>query len=198
MLFRSRLTSRIHAALGRAGVDLAGARVLDVGCGTGRGMAWLLDRGVRPGRLLGVDLIVPRLLEARARVPSAALAIADGARLPLRDGGFDVAVALTTLSSMPSEPMRRHAAAEMLRVIRPGGVVLCYEFAWHNPFNPYTVALGPRRLRELFAGAQVSLHRVTLHPLLVRMLLPLGPRVLDALEAVRPLRSHCLALVTKA
>jgi len=193
----SRLTVRIQAALDGAGLDLASARVLDVGCGGGGLMAWLLERGVQPARLLGVDLVVPRLHQARRHAPAAGLALADGARLPLRDGRLDVVLALTSLSSMPSLAMRRDAAAQMLRVLRPGGVALCYEFVHKNPLNKYTVTLRPRQLAALFEGARVEIHRMSLHPWLVRALWPFGPRVLDAVEGIGALRSHLLAVVKK-
>lgn len=192
----SRLREELRDAFARAGIELGGARILDLGCGTGRVMAWLIEE--RAGDVLGVDVVVPRVREARRRAPVARLAIADGARLPLRDGVFDAALALTTLSSMPSEKMRRAAVAELLRVLRPGGAVICYEFSHGNPLNPHTVGLGARRLRALFAGANLSLRRVTLHPVLLRTLRSLGPRWLAALERFRFLRSHCLAVVTKA
>ena len=51
-----------HAAMDALG-DLTGARVLDVGCGTGGTVAQLLDRGA--AEVLGVDLSEPMLAAAR-------------------------------------------------------------------------------------------------------------------------------------
>lgn len=195
----SRLTaelgSQIDGALRRAGADPARARILDLGCGTGRTLRWLVDRG-HP-RLLGADVVAPRLTEARRLVPEAPRAMADGARLPCRDGAFDLALALTTFSSMPSEAMRQGAAAELLRVVRPGGVVICYEFSHKNVFNPNTVTVGEAALRALFSGADVTCRKVTLHPMVLRALFCLGPRALAALERIDALRSHVVVVVNR-
>ena len=195
----SRLTaelgSQIDVALRRAGADPARARILDLGCGTGRTLRWLVDRG--HARLLGADVVAPRLTDARRLVSEAPLAMADGARLPCRDGAFDLALALTTFSSMPSEAMRRGAAAELLRVVRPGGAVICYEFSHKNAFNPHTVTVGAATLQALFSGAEVTCRRVTLHPMVMRALFCLGPRALAALERIDALRSHVLVVVSR-
>jgi len=195
--FTAEFAPQIDLALRRAAVDLGRARILDLGCGSGRVLRWLMGRGIPSARLLGADLIMPRLAQARRLAPAIGLAMADGVCLPCRDGAFDVALALTTLSSMPSEPMRRGAAAELLRVVRPGGAVICYEFSHKNPLNRYTVAVGAAALRALFPGAEVACRRVTLHPMVLRALFGLGPRVLAALERIDALRSHVLAVITR-
>ena len=100
-------------ALGLSG----GEQVLDVACGTGN--AALLAR--RAGAIVtGLDAS-PRLLEvARERVPRAEFVHGDAARLPFEDGRFDAAVSVFGLIfARPGEA----AAAEIARVVRPGGRV---------------------------------------------------------------------------
>jgi ubiquinone/menaquinone biosynthesis C-methylase UbiE len=123
--------------------------------------------------------------------------LADGARLPCKDGAFDLALALTAFSSMPGATMRRAAATELLRVVRRDGAVICYEFARKNPVNRRTVALDERALQELFPGAIVRCRRVTLHPAVRRLLAPFGDGVLGALGRVGALRSHVLAVISR-
>ena len=103
-----------------------GARVLEVGCGTGvivRDLAGMV--GPR-GRVVGVDrsrsLIqgarhLCRDHPARSRMM---FRVADGARLPFRADRFDVALAVTVLLHV-ADPMA--VVKEMARVVRPGGVV---------------------------------------------------------------------------
>jgi SAM-dependent methyltransferase len=70
----------------------SGARVLDVGCGTGNieaALAKIVDL-----RVVGVDLSLGMLGEARSKVPQADWIQADCANLPLKDKAFDCALML--------------------------------------------------------------------------------------------------------
>jgi ubiquinone/menaquinone biosynthesis C-methylase UbiE len=107
-------------------VDLAGAReVLDVGCGTGALLDAIARRPITEGqprrRLTGVDLSPQMLAVARDKLgESAALAVADAARLPFRSGRFDLAFSSSALHHL-RDPLL--ALREIRRVLRPGGRV---------------------------------------------------------------------------
>jgi ubiquinone/menaquinone biosynthesis C-methylase UbiE len=115
----------------------AGARVLDVGCGTG-----VLTR--RLARLSTVETVIgvdpaPALLE-RARelandVPNISFQEADGRSLPFDDEAFDVVVFDSTLSHVP-EPGR--ALAEAHRILCPSGWLAIFD----GDYATTTVALG--------------------------------------------------------
>lgn len=103
-----------------AAVDVApGERVLDVGGGTGN---TALAAARRDGDVLCTDL-APELLayaERRAAMECLPLRtqVADAQALPFDDGAFDVV--LSTFGVMFA-PDQARAAAELLRVLRPGG-----------------------------------------------------------------------------
>jgi len=101
----------------------ARTRCVDVGCGTGALGAALLAAGV--GEMLGLDRSLGYLGAARARAhnPRALFAVADAQTLPARDGRFDAALSGLVLNFVP-HPER--TIAEMVRVVRPGGVVGVY------------------------------------------------------------------------
>jgi ubiquinone/menaquinone biosynthesis C-methylase UbiE len=105
--------------------------VLDVGCGTGT-----TDRVLMPrvGSLHGVDISEEMLAKARRNVPTADYTWYDGEKLPFTDGVFDAAVAICVLHHVPTSN-RFKLVSEMVRVVRPGGVVAIFE---HNPMNPLT------------------------------------------------------------
>jgi SAM-dependent methyltransferase len=76
-----------HAVMDALG-DLSGARVLDVGCGTGAAAAQLVERGATD--VLGVDLSVPMIDAARASAGAhTRFEIGDASELE-RPGAFDV------------------------------------------------------------------------------------------------------------
>src|SRR5688500_10973368 len=101
------------------------ARILDVGCGTGRSLAYFAQQF--PAAILaGVDPTTELLDEARKKVPAARLHVAVGQRLPFADGSFDLVVATGILHHVadPAACIR-----EMFRV--SGAAVLISD---HNIF----------------------------------------------------------------
>lgn len=102
----------------RAVADLAppvGGVVLDVACGTGRALP-LLRSAVGPsGVVVGVDLTVEMLVEAR-RLGRSGLVLGDARALPLAAGAVDAVFAAGLLPHVPVGVL-----AELLRVCRVGG-----------------------------------------------------------------------------
>jgi ubiquinone/menaquinone biosynthesis C-methylase UbiE len=111
------------------------ARVLDVGCGTGRLAARLRAMpgvqslaGTASVRLVvGVDFSAGMLAQARTRLApddgsaTAVLVRGDATRLPLADAAFDAAVSTEAFHWFPDQDA---ALAEIRRVLRPGGRLL--------------------------------------------------------------------------
>ena len=97
--------------------DVAGRRVLDVGCGSGPISAMLRDRGAT---VAGFDSSAKMVELARKRLgPDADLRVADlGGPLPYPDGAFDDVIAALVLHYLEdwTGPL-----AELRRVLRPGG-----------------------------------------------------------------------------
>ena len=92
--------------------DLRGRRVLDVGCGTGRLLAALVERFAC--KAWGVDVSPEMLDVARARLPrGVALREAAGERLPFRDGWFE----RVTMTLVAHHLDRPRAFAEARRVL---------------------------------------------------------------------------------
>ncbi len=95
-------------------------RVLDVACGSGNGAIAAARRTW--GNTVGVDF-VPALLErGRERAAAERLEVefveADAQDLPFEDGSFDVAMSIFGAMFAPDQ---ERTAAELLRVVRPGG-----------------------------------------------------------------------------
>jgi ubiquinone/menaquinone biosynthesis C-methylase UbiE len=115
----------------------AGARVLDVGCGTGV-MTRRLARWPNVDTVVGVD-VAPSLLD-RARalcaaLPNVTFEEGDATALPFADGTFDVVALDSTLSHVANA---ERAVAEAARVLRPNGVLAVFD----GNYSTTTVALG--------------------------------------------------------
>jgi ubiquinone/menaquinone biosynthesis C-methylase UbiE len=165
------------------------ARLLDVGCGDGTLIGAVLRRWLDVDAT-GVDLLADRIDEARRSVPDATFIVASADVLPLDPATFDVVTAITLFSSIPSADMERSAAAEIGRVLRPGGWLVWYDLRYDNPSNPEVHGLSARRLGELFPGWDQHLRSITLAPPVARRLGLLTSTAYPILHAIPPLRSH--------
>jgi SAM-dependent methyltransferase len=92
--------------------------VLDLGCGPGRDMRFLIDLGCQ---VVGLDLSTAMLSQARQRLPGAPLIQADLRYVPLATGTLDGAWACASLLHLPHAQLPA-ALAEVARLLRPGGV----------------------------------------------------------------------------
>jgi len=93
--------------------DLAGRRVLDIGCGTGRFLAQLAE----VAKAWGVDASPEMLGVARTRAAGAGLKLGSAEELPFKDGWFERAT-MWLVAHLLDRP---RAFAEAARVIVPGG-----------------------------------------------------------------------------
>ena len=119
--------------------DLSGRMVLDVGGGGGWFTEAFRAHGAR------CYLFEPDLTELRCRTAAPAGAvIADGLRLPVRDGAADVAFSSNVLEHV-ADPMR--LIGEMIRATRPGGLIYLAFTNWYSPWGGHEMSpwhyLGP-------------------------------------------------------
>lgn len=180
-------------AVADARVALAGARVLDVGCGSGYFLHRLAEYGA--GECHGVDLLASRVERARELYPGLKWHVGSATDLEFEDGSFDLVTQFTCLSSIVDDEARSSAAREMRRVAGDGWIL---SFDLREPGRPGaatpTVGLDEDSLTELF-GSPRLLRRVGLRFDIAQVT---GRHFLLAqtLALVRPLRMHVLGLWT--
>jgi ubiquinone/menaquinone biosynthesis C-methylase UbiE len=120
-----------------------GARLLDLGAGTGAVASALGDETRRLRAIVGCDLSARMLNQARHGVPRLRVVVADAAQLPFRDSSFDLATANCVLSHVTEH---RRCLAEVVRVLaRPGAFAMA---SWGPSSDPYAAAW-----KELLDGA---------------------------------------------
>jgi demethylmenaquinone methyltransferase/2-methoxy-6-polyprenyl-1,4-benzoquinol methylase len=106
-----------------------GMAAIDIATGTGKLAGSLADRVGPFGRVVGIDVSVGMIERARvagADAPWLEFVVGDAMDLPVESGGFDAA---TIAFGMRNLPDYERGFAEMARVVRPGGRVVCLEIA---------------------------------------------------------------------
>ncbi|MFL5253192.1 MAG: class I SAM-dependent methyltransferase [Rhodopila sp.] len=129
---------------------------IDVGCGSGAFSEAIVQR-CAAAEVQSIDPSEAQIAFARSRTPTATFQVGDAMALPFTDNRFDVAVMALVIFFVP-DPAK--GLAEMVRVVRPGGVVAAY--AWDLagggfPFQPVQDALlaaGVESLRPPSAGVE--------------------------------------------
>lgn len=110
-----------------AAAERVGGRILEVGVGTGLSLpdyGWM-------NRIVGIDLSVPMLRKARARVKEHhltnvdGLAVMDAEHLAFQDAVFDVVVAQYVITTVPNPEA---TLDEFARVLKPGGEIILVNY----------------------------------------------------------------------
>jgi ubiquinone/menaquinone biosynthesis C-methylase UbiE len=128
-----------------------GDLVLDLGCGT-----CLLEEqiGRTGGAAVGLDLSNPmiRMGQAKRLRCVRLLVLGDAVALPFKDSSFDKVVSCY----VPKYARMEGFAQEVVRVVRPGGTIVMYDFATpggiFSPFLAFYI-FGVIRLTGVFLGA---------------------------------------------
>jgi len=107
------------------GQDQRQLRHLDVACGNGRFLSQVLEAFPKLP-VTGLDLSPPYVEEARRRLaswPQAELAVGLAESQPFPDAAFDSVSCVYLFHELPPK-VRRQAAREIARVLKPGGVLV--------------------------------------------------------------------------
>jgi SAM-dependent methyltransferase len=179
-------------------VSLNGKSILEIGCGTGHWLREFVKWGAHPHDVLGMDLLADRVGHARTLCAQGVqLFCGSAAALPLPAASFDLVAQFTVFTSILEHNLRRRVALEMLRVVKPTGLILWYDFLFNNPKNVNVRGIAGREIRRLFPGCSVALRRVTLAPPLTRRLASRSWLACSLLESIPLLRTHFLGIIKK-
>jgi len=176
---------------------LNGSRVLDVGCGDGTWLLEFVQWGANPSTLCGIDLLPERQSRAKVRIPQADIRPGSASELPWPNEFFDLVTQFTVFTSILDPLLKQAVANEMVRVLRPGGAILWFDFRLNNPWNPHVRGVRAAEIRHLFPGCEVQLSSVLLAPPLARLITNWSWPLTECLHSVPLLRTHYVGLIRK-
>jgi len=149
----------LEHALASARVTLAGARVLDVGCGTGFFTQFYLDHGAH---VTGLDITSASVERLALQFPEARFVLADVSEA-VADGPFDVVNAFDVLYHITDDARWQQAVTHLARAVAPGGVLLVTDmFASQPGLAVHNVMRPLERYRSLIESAGLTV--TGLHP----------------------------------
>lgn len=181
------------ALLSRGWRNLSGLKILDLGCGSGAWLASLLDWGAEARNLHGLDALDFRIQKAKASYPHLQFIQADAAQTNFPSNKFDLITVNTVFSSVLSAEKRQDIAAESLRILKPGGMILIYDFAFRNPSNPNVVSIGKSEIKKIYGEHDLKVESLNLFPPLARLVSSYSLPLAAFLEWTCPfLRTHRL------
>jgi SAM-dependent methyltransferase len=177
--------------------DRSALRLLDVGCGRAATLQRMTSLGFASSRVVGLDLLAGRLVDARGAGVDLPLVAADATAMALASASVDVALTQTVFSSIADAAVARELAAEVARVVRPGGLLVWYDLRRDNPRNPDVHGLDLAAVEALFPGWDASLEPCTLLPPLARRLGGAAPTLYGPLASVPLLRTHLVGVLRR-
>jgi 2-polyprenyl-3-methyl-5-hydroxy-6-metoxy-1,4-benzoquinol methylase len=117
------VTERSVRLLRASTAGILSGRVLDLGCGWGRMSRELVGMGCE---IHGLDVAEWAIEKARETVPSGTFGLFDGKTIPYTDGHFNGVLTWTVLQHVPEHDLG-FLSQEIVRVLAPGGMLICYE-----------------------------------------------------------------------
>jgi ubiquinone/menaquinone biosynthesis C-methylase UbiE len=200
-LFRiHELERRILVLLKRSGFQsLREKKILEIGCGSGYWLREFTKWGGSPNNMIGIDVVPARTQEARRLCPQGmTIDYGNAAELSFPDSTFDLVLQFTVFSSILDVATRQKAASEMIRVVKPDGLIIWYDFFVRKPGNHAVHAITRGEILQLFPRCHIDLHRISLAPPLARMLAPYSWLTCYLLERSRLFNAHYLGAICKS
>lgn len=185
-------------SLKKAGIsNLAGLKILEIGCGDGRRLRNFQRLGATPSNLYGIELLDFYVKDANLLSSNCNIRQGDASDLPYNDEEFDIVYQRTVFTSIFDEEVKKNIASEMLRVLRTNRFVIWYDFHMNNPKNPDVKGIKKREIYKLFPNCDMYLKRITLAPPLARLIAPWSFLLCYSLEKIPWLRTHYLGVIRK-
>lgn len=163
--------------------DLAGKRLLEIGCGRGGFVCWLASQQRRPLGIIGADFALTAIQKGQAFAAQHGLSgiaweVCDILAISHRDASFDTVISCETIEHV-SDP--RKALCEVARVLKPGGRLLLTMPNYLGMLGLYRVYL---RLRgRIYTENGQPINNFVLLPLTLAWVARAGLRV-KAIDAV--------------
>jgi SAM-dependent methyltransferase len=173
--------------------ELGSKSILEIGAGHGGNVSILRDCGFSDEHVFLNELLPERISAIKNNYPEVKLYEGDALECNFEEK-YDCVFQSTVFTSILRDTDRIALAGKMWSLLKPGGIILWYDFIYNNPANAGVRKVGVKEVKSLFAGAvKNEMQMITLAP-------PIGRRVgkFYKLFNLPILRSHLLAAFQKS
>ena len=157
----------------------------------------LIRLGAKEENINGIDIRKNRLNDCKKRFPNSEINYMDARKLNFDENYFDIITVFTFFSSLLNENYQNEVSKELIRVLKPKGLIVFYDLRYNNPFNPNVVGITKSRLNDIFKNKLVDYDLLTLIPPLARSLGTLNYLLYKTLSYIPFLKSHYFAIIQK-
>jgi glycosyltransferase involved in cell wall biosynthesis/SAM-dependent methyltransferase len=176
------------------GHDLSTKRIIEIGAGSGSNLLFYQNLGFKWENIYANELLEERYRALCERLPHSTCILGDALKLEYKNE-FDIVFQSTVFTSILNQEFRKNLAHKMVEMLKPGGIIISYDFTWNNPQNKDVRKLTKKDIRSLFSQCnEIQFKRVTLAP-------PVSRRVgrwYDIVNFLFPfLRTHTIAIIKK-
>lgn len=167
-------------------------RILEIGAGHGGNVPMLLDYGFKMENIHLNELLQERILFIGEKYPDCRLFKGDILEIDFKDK-YDCVFQSTVFTSILDQSKRKEVADKMWSLLKPGGMILWYDFVYNNPNNKDVRKVSVKEVKALFPLASVF------HDVSVTLAPPIGRKVGKWYNLFNwpILRTHVLIALTK-
>ena len=176
------------------GDDLSEKKIIEIGAGSGSNLLHFHRLGFKWENIYANELLDDRYSVLRERLPNSTCIRGDASKLDYANE-FDVVFQSTVFTSILDKNFRKILAEKMFEMLKPGGIIISYDFTYNNPQNKDVMKLTKKDIINLFADHRgISFKKVTLAPPISRRI----GRLYDVANFFFPfLRTHLIAVIKK-
>lgn len=173
-------------------------KLIEIGCGFGQNLLMFQKIGFNAKNLTAIELIESRYGKAKEILSSSVtVLLGDALEYNLPSNYYDIAFQSMVFSSILDDNFRKKLARKLLEIVKPGGIILWYDFIVNNPYNKDIRKINKKELRSLFPKCEIRMKSLTLAPPLARIVAKKYQFLYTLFNRVSFLRSNVLCLIKK-
>ena len=135
--------------------------ILDVGCGSGGSLLNMLRLGFNSNNMFGIDILKERINDAKTRFQNINFIHGNATSMDFSDSEFDIVMESTMFVQITDSELASNIAAEMMRVLKPGGYLILVDWRYSKPGGKYKAFSKKRMIGLFMEGNRAKLVKIS-------------------------------------